>query len=120
VKNCKNAVQKVVRRSQNPIAQQLEILMQKINKPSAPISRIALPTIGRITMIPVDTIISCEADSNYTTLRLKNHKKMVVSRNLKDIEELLEEYSFARVHRCYLVNLNEVEKFVKGEGGYLS
>ncbi|MEP7375431.1 MAG: LytTR family DNA-binding domain-containing protein [Chitinophagaceae bacterium] len=39
--------------------------------------------------------------------------------NLKDIEELLEEYSFTRVHRCYLVNLNEVEKFVRGEGGYL-
>ena len=35
------------------------------------------------------------------------------------MEELLEEHSFARVHRCYLVNLNEFEKYVKGEGGYL-
>ena len=114
-----NSVQKVVRRSQNPIAQQLEILMQKIQKPSAPISRIALPTMEGLQMIAVDTIISCESDSNYTTLRLKGNKKIVVSRNLKDIEELLEEYTFARVHRSYLVNLNEVEKFVKGEGGYL-
>jgi two-component system LytT family response regulator len=38
---------------------------------------------------------------------------------LKEIEELLEDHSFVRVHRCYLVNLNEVEKYVKGEGGYL-
>ena len=114
-----NAVQKVIRRSQKPIAEQLEILMQKIQKPSAPISRIALPTMEGLQMIAVDTIISCESDSNYTNLHLKNNKKMVVCRNLKDMEELLEEHSFARVHRCYLVNLNEVEKFVKGEGGYL-
>lgn len=114
-----NAVQKVIRRSHKPIAEQLEILLQKIQKPSAPISRIALPTMEGLQMIAVDTIISCESDSNYTTLHLKNKKKMVVCRNLKDMEELLEEHSFARVHRCYLVNLNEVEKFVKGEGGYL-
>lgn len=114
-----NAVQKVIRRSQKPIAEQLEILMQKIQKPSAPISKIALATMEGLQMIAVDIIISCESDSNYTTLHLKNNKKMVVCRNLKDMEELLEEHSFARVHRCYLVNLNEVEKFVKGEGGYL-
>ena len=114
-----NAVQKVIQRSQKPIEQQLEILMQKFYKPSVPVSRVALPTMEGLQMIAVDTIISCEADSNYTSLRLKNKKKIVVCRNLKDIEELLEEYSFARVHRSYLVNLNEVEKFVKGEGGYL-
>jgi two-component system, LytTR family, response regulator len=40
-------------------------------------------------------------------------------RTLKDVEELLEDHAFVRVHRCYLANLNEVEKYVKGEGGYL-
>ena len=45
--------------------------------------------------------------------------EVIVSRTLKEIEELLEEHSFVRVHRCYLVNLNEVEKHVEGEGGYL-
>lgn len=50
---------------------------------------------------------------------MKDKKKKVVSSTLKEIEELLEDHSFARVHRCYLANLNEVEKYVKGEGGYL-
>ncbi len=67
----------------------------------------------------MDSIISCESDSNYTILHLKDKKKKVASTTLKEIEELLEDHSFARVHRCYLVNLNEVEKYVKGEGGYL-
>ena len=115
----KNAVQKVIRRSQKPIAEQLEILMQKMHHPLTPVRKIAMPTMEGFQMIMIDSIISCEADSNYTTLHLKSNKKIVVCRNLKDIEEMLEDHSFTRVHRCYVVNLNEVEKFVKGEGGYL-
>ena len=113
------AIAKVSRRSQKPIAQQLEILMQKIHQPSTPINKIAMPTMEGLQMISVDSIISCESDSNYTILLLKNKKKIIVSRTLKEIEELLEEHSFIRVHRCYLANLNEVEKYVKGDGGYL-
>jgi len=78
-----------------------------------------MPTMDGLQMIAVDSIISCESDSNYTILQLKNKKKLIVSRTLKDIEELLEDHSFIRVHRCYLANMNEVEKYVKGEGGYL-
>jgi two-component system LytT family response regulator len=113
------AVQKVIQRSQRPISQQLEILMQKIHQPSTPINKIAMPTMEGLQLIPVESIISCESDSNYTILQLKNNKKLIVSRTLKEIEELLDEHSFIRVHRCYLANLNEVDKYVKGEGGYL-
>ena len=113
------AVKKVVHRSQKPMAQQLEILMQKLHQPSTPISRIAMPTMEGLQMIAVNSITSCESDSNYTILHLKHSKKLVVSRTLKEIEELLEDHSFVRVHRCYIANLNEVEKYVKGEGGYL-
>jgi two-component system LytT family response regulator len=113
------AVQKAMHRSQRTIAQQVEILMQKIHQPSKPISKIALPTMEGLQMVPVDSVISCESDSNYTVLLLKNKKKLIVSTTLKEMEEMLEEHSFARVHRSYLINLNEVEKYVKGEGGYL-
>jgi len=113
------AIQKVVQRSQKPIAQQLEILMQKIHHPSTPIHKIALPTMEGLQMVPVESIISCESDSNYTILQLKGNKRLIVSRTLKEIEELLEEHSFIRVHRCHLANLNEIDKYVRGEGGYL-
>lgn len=114
-----NAVEKFIHRNTKSISQQLEILMQKIHQPATPVNKIALPTMEGLQMIPVDAIISCESDNNYTVLQLKNNKKLVVSRTLKEIEELLEEHSFVRVHRCYLANLNEVERYVKGEGGYL-
>lgn len=113
------AVQKVEKRSGKPIAQQLEILMQKIDHSNSSLGKIAMPTMEGLQMISVDSIISCESDSNYTIVSMKNKSKLVVSRTLKDIEEMLEESGFVRVHHSYLVNLNEIEKYVKGEGGYL-
>jgi len=113
------AVQKAAQRMHHPLPQQIEILLQKLNHPVLPIYKIAIPTMEGLQMVFVDSIISCTSDSNYTILHLKNKQKITASRTLKEIEEMLEDYSFARVHHSYLVNLNEVEKYVKGEGGYL-
>lgn len=113
------AVQKVQRRLQKPLTQQLEILLQKINQPSNPIQRIALPTMEGLKLVPVDSIISCASEGNYTIFLMKDKSKIVVSRPLKEVEEMLEEHSFLRVHHSYIVNMNEIDRFVKGEGGYL-
>jgi two-component system LytT family response regulator len=113
------AVQKIARRMQFPLPQQLEILLQKLHQPVSSVQKIALPTMEGLQMIAVNSIISCESDSNYTIFFLKNKQKLIVSRPLKEIEEMLDEYSFLRVHNSYLINLNEIDKYVKGEGGYL-
>ena len=113
------AVQKVADRLDHPTPQQLEILLQKIQQPASSFQRIALPTMEGLQMIALNSIISCASDSNYTLFLLKNKQKLIVSRPLKEIEEILEDYSFLRVHNSYLVNLNEIDKYIKGEGGYL-
>jgi two-component system, LytTR family, response regulator len=112
------AVEKVMLRKQAPLVEQIKILMQKI-KPSTAVNKVALPTMEGLQMISIDSIISCESDSNYTSILLKGKQKIVVSRTLKEIENLLEDYPFLRVHHSFLVNLNEINKYVKGEGGYL-
>jgi two-component system, LytTR family, response regulator len=113
------AVHKAVNRMEHPLPQQIEILLQKLNRPSIGVNKIAIPTMEGLQMVLVESIISGASDSNYTILFLKNKEKIIASRTLKEIEEMLEDYSFARVHHSYLVNLNEVEKYMKGEGGYL-
>jgi two-component system LytT family response regulator len=113
------AVEKAGRRAPAPLTQQLELLLQKINQPATRVNKVAMPTMEGLQMITVTDIISCASDSNYTVLQLKGKQKLVVSRTLKEIEEILDEHSFARVHHSYLANLNEVTKYVKGEGGYL-
>ncbi len=113
------AVQKAVNSISHPLPQQVDILLQKLNHPTIGVNKIAIPTMEGLQMVLVESIISCASDSNYTILFLKNKQKIIASRTLKEIEEMLEDYSFARVHHSYLVNLNEVEKYMKGEGGYL-
>ena len=114
------AVRKAIQRLlQHPLPQQLEILLQKLYHPPTPVNRIALPTMEGLQLIPIDSIISCASSSNYTILSLKDKQKLTVSRTLKEIEEMLEDLLFMRVHHSYLVNINEIRKYIKGEGGNL-
>jgi two-component system LytT family response regulator len=113
------AVQKAVQRNQHPLPQQLEMLLQKLNHPTLPVNKIAIPTMEGFQLLPADAIISCESDGNYSHLFLKDKRKIIASRNLKEMEELLEDYPFIRIHHSHIVNINEVEKYIKGEGGYL-
>jgi two-component system LytT family response regulator len=113
------AVKKLTGRSTIPIADQLQILLQKVNFPGSPIKKIALPTMEGLQMVLIDSILYCESDDNYTTLFLKNNCKVIVCRTLKEVEEMLGEHSFIRAHRSFLVNINEIEKYIRGEGGYL-
>src|SRR4051812_814682 len=113
------AVEKAVSHKRDPIAAQLALLFQKVAHPTTNIIKIALPTLEGLQMVTVDEIITCRSDRNYTILHLKNKQKLVVSRTLKDIEELLEDYPFIRVHHSCMVNINEINKYVRGEGGLI-
>jgi len=98
---------------------QLELLLQKLSMQKSSIKKIALPTMEGLEMVEIDAIISCSSDGNYTNFFLKGNKKLIASRTLKDVEELLSDYSFVRVHNSFLVNINEIHKYFRGEGGYL-
>lgn len=113
----RNAVRKAHDRHHPLLPQQLEILLQRLHQPTT--SNIAIPTLEGLQMVGVRSIISCRSDSNYTTLLLKGKQKISASRTLKDIEEMLEDHPFVRVHQSWLVNLDEIVKYVRGEGGYL-
>ena len=113
------AVQKISKKINPSISQQLEILLQKINQPSVPVLRIALPTMQGLEFIPVESIIHCTSSNNYTEFFLTDKKKLLVSRTLKEAEDMLADHAFIRVHHSHIVNLNAITKYVKGEGGYL-
>jgi two-component system, LytTR family, response regulator len=114
------AIYKIQTQKHRPTAAQYNMLQEQIHQKENSFNRIALPTFEGFEMIPANQIVRCESDDNYTHLYLKNNTKIVASRTLKDIEELLQYFpAFTRVHNSYLVNLNEVTRYVRGEGGYL-
>lgn len=114
----KAAVAKMNQAANNSlIPAQLQLLLQSIREPSAIVNRIALPTLEGLQMLVIDTILYCMASSNYTTFVMKDKRKLVISRTLKEVEEMLEAHSFLRIHHSHLVNVSAIEKYFRGEGG---
>ena len=93
--------------------------LQKINQPSVAVQRIALPTMQRLEFVTVESIISCSSSNNYTEFFLTGKKRLLVSRTLKETEDMLADHAFLRVHRSHIINLNAITRYVRGEGGYL-
>ena len=81
--------------------------------------RLALSVADSIEFVEISDIIRCESDSNYTTFFFKEREKLIVSKTLKEYDELLTPYNFLRVHQSHLINLDEVKSFVKTDGGYI-
>ncbi len=114
------AVNKVERQKHPPTNEQLSMLMDQLQHKDVRFTKIAIPTTEGFELVPAEQVVRCEADDNYTHLFLKDKSRIIASRTLKEIEEQLREFpSFLRVHHSYIVNLNEVIKYVRGEGGYL-
>jgi two-component system LytT family response regulator len=81
--------------------------------------RIVLKTAEQIHVVRIKDIIRLESDKNYTTFFLDGNVSILVSKTLKEYDDLLTEYGFLRVHQSHLVNVECIDKFDKREGGYL-
>jgi two-component system LytT family response regulator len=115
------AVHKVKSHNHLPTGEQFRMLLDKIQNKENGLAKIAVPIAEGFELVKADDIITCEADNNYTYLHLKNKRKITACRTLKEVEEQLESFpSFIRVHNSYIVNLNEVSKYIRGDGGYLN
>ncbi len=107
--------------------QQLQILQEQLD-PAPPglrlmqrkkndHQRIALPTAEGIHFVQMTDIIQCESLGSYTKFHLVKGPSIVVSRLLKEYEEILDQYFFFRVHQSNIVNLEHIKRYVKGDGG---
>jgi two-component system LytT family response regulator len=83
------------------------------------VRRLAVPSFDGVDFFDAKDIIFCKAEGSYTTVYLIGGIQKVVSRNLKDFENVLSDSGFCRVHHSYLVNLQHVQRYVRGEGGYV-
>ena len=78
--------------------------------------KITIPQQDGFQVLDISEILYCKADDNYTEIFLEN-KKILVSKTLKYFEQALSDHQFARIHKTYLVNVNEIIKYKKGKGG---
>lgn len=122
VKELQDAVQKCVSRknAQQPETgnSPLDVFLQNMKTLHQTHKKIALPTINGLVFMPVQNIVRCESTGNYTRIFFTDKKNLMVSRPLKEFEELLTDVDFFRVHNSHLINLQQMQSYIQGEGGF--
>lgn len=98
---------------------QWQLLQDHLQDSKKECSQIALPTGVGYQIVEIENIVRCQSDSNYTNIFCKDEKKILISRTLKEIEELLGEHGFVRVHQSHLINPQFVKGILKHDGGSL-
>ena len=97
----------------------IKVLLENINRPPAESPKIILSTSEKINVIKVDEIIRCESDNYYTMFYFTNGKRLLVSKTLKEQEELLSEHNFIRPHKSHLINVKYIKSYLKTDGGVI-
>ena len=112
----KDSIKKIKKHSERNInSAKLEQMLSNFNSQFDK-KRITINTDGKLLFLDVDDIIYVESDGNYCTLFLKDQKKIVVTKKLKEIDKILPEHYFFRIHNSYVINLNKIKAFIKNEG----
>ncbi len=93
----------------------VEMLLRNIDRGSGD-RTLALPVSDGLQMVNMNEIVMCESDKNYTTVHLRDHKRLLVCRPIGHLEGLLKE-NFVRVHNEHLVNVKHITRYIRGEGG---
>lgn len=112
-----NALKRYEKKIQNSFKQQLGMLLQHFEQPNALPDKISFATQQAVHFIKPENILYCESDGNYTTLFFLDNTKLVVSKTLKEVEEVLVHYHFLRIHNSFVINLKQVGRYVKTDGG---
>jgi two-component system, LytTR family, response regulator len=117
INDLKAAIEKARKRIVGNIAERIAQLGENLKTQNFKNSRLALPSSDGLVFINVDEIVYCEATGNYTNIYLSDDRKFLVSRTLKEYEDLLEDQDFFRIHNSFLINLQCLKKYIRGEGG---
>jgi two-component system, LytTR family, response regulator len=116
----RNAVAKVKqKKSDGTINKHIRVLIENMKEKNAASKRIILSTSEGMHVIDIRDIIRCESDDYYTRFFIKDRKTIMVSKTLKENEELLSEFGFIRPHKSHLVNVRYIKSFIKVDGGYI-
>ena len=114
-----NAIERVNKHRGKYFSRHFGELVKNLSNTKRAISRVALPSSDGLIFLDIDDIIHCESDSNYTTLYLTTKDKIVITKTLKEVENILEESKFFRIHNSHLVNIAHIRRYVRGNAGYI-
>jgi two-component system LytT family response regulator len=103
-----------IRKNKNQVSEykNIEVLLEHLSQKTSS-KRMALPTAEGIHLFDIKDIIRIESSDNYSIFYFKNNEKIMVSKTLKDYEDLLTPHGFERIHQSHLINMSYLKSFLK-------
>lgn len=115
-----NSIQKAEKNIRNhSLQQQVQVLLNQLSGIQNKDKKIVLKDIDNTWFVKVNDILYCEAEGTYTRFFISNAEPILVSKNLKEYEDILEPLGFLRTHHSFLANPDKVRSYDKTEGGAL-
>ncbi len=117
IEDLQQAVERLGKSRNKQTKEKIDILKKSLSDNRSQEDKIAISTSEGIEFIPIKNILHIESKSNYSKIFLPENKSIMVTKILKDFEEMLLPYNFYRIHNSHLINLNYIKKYVRSEGG---
>jgi two-component system, LytTR family, response regulator len=118
IKELQQAIERLRSGKQSGHAKEkFQVLKNALGPNKSQEEQIAIPTSEGLEFIPIHKIMRIDSDSNYSRLFLSDGTSLLVTRLLKDFEDMLVPYRFYRIHNSHLINLTFIKKYIRGEGG---
>lgn len=117
IEELQHAVGRAIDRHSSMPNKRLELLLENMASVRLPYFKIAIPSMDSLLFVKITDIMYLEASGNYTAVHMNDGKKHLVSRTLKEYEEMLPDEIFIRIHNSFIINKNYVEKYIRGDGG---
>ena len=117
IEELENAVNRLWEKKSMKTQERLHVLKASINQIKSQENKIAVPVSDGFEFVVIKNILRIESSSSYSRIFFVDGKSIIVTKLLKDFEELLNPYHFFRVHNSHLINMNYIKKYFRGEGG---
>jgi len=101
------------------LREQIDQLTNHTTSKTALPEKIALSTSDGLIFIKIADIVRCESDRMYTNVNLISGERLMVSKPMGQLDELLNGHGFFRIHHSHLINMQHISKFVRTDGGYV-
>jgi two-component system, LytTR family, response regulator len=119
IEDLQHAVERLSKSLNRQTKEKIDILKKSLSDNRSQEDKIAISNSEGIDFIPIKNIIHIESKSNYSKIFLIDNKSIMVTKILKDFEEMLLPYNFYRVHNSHLINLNYIQKYIRSQGGHV-
>lgn len=118
ISELKEAVDRVLApESMAASTQKIQVLGHNLSLPGTKTPRLVLPELTGFVVVEVSNIVRCEGERNYTRFHFTDQNTILVTRTLKEYDDILTAYGFCRIHQSHLINLAFVKRYIRGKGG---